>query len=116
MRRRHGTDLTDEQLAWQAVHRRLGASGPDAKRACQPAVAAALAYLTDTELTALRRKGKVPTWFLQEVRNRAASLAGTGQSADMPAGMMTSLYDGMTDAVASAGAQWADPRQNLGAD
>jgi hypothetical protein len=114
MRRRRDTDLTDEQMAWQAVHRRLGASDPDAERAFQPAVAAALTYLTDTERTTLRRKGKVPTWFLQEVRNRAASLAGTGQSADMPAGMMTTLHDGMNEAVASAGAQWIDPRSDFG--
>jgi hypothetical protein len=116
MGRRRGTDLTDEQLAWQAVRRRLGADHPDAERAFQPAITAALTYLTDPERAALRRKGKVPTWFVQEVRNRATALAGTGQSADMPAGMITTLYDGMTDAVATAGAQWTDPRANFGGD
>jgi len=112
MRRGRGTDRSDEQLAWQAVRRHLGAGHPDAERACGPALTAALAYLTEAERDRLRRKGRVPSWFVQEVRHRAAAAGGT-PSTDMPAGMISGAYDAMTDAVAAAGAQWADHQDDF---
>lgn len=108
MRRGRGTDRSDERLAWQAVRRRLGADHPDAERAYGPALTAALAYLTDDERDRLRRKGRVPTWFVQEVRHRAAASAGGTPATDMPAGMIGGAYEAMTDVIAAAGTQWAD--------
>jgi hypothetical protein len=67
---RDGRELT-AQMAWRAVRGKLVKArrdGDAAERVFGPAVAAAVADMTADELAVLRRRGKVPDWFLGEVR------------------------------------------------
>ena len=65
------------QMAWRAVRGKLvkGRQGWDAaERLFGPAVAAAVADMTADELAVLRRKGRVPDWFLGEVRRHVQAV------------------------------------------
>ncbi|MFL6077702.1 MAG: hypothetical protein ACJ73S_30425 [Mycobacteriales bacterium] len=60
----------DVARAWGAVRRRLGGKGGKGAEleVYAAALAAAVADMTAEELAVLRRKGRVPDWFVGEVR------------------------------------------------